>query len=541
MGVERFKEGKHLSGRRLAALAGGVVAALVFGLYLATLAPTTLPYDLPNLRDAGVLQVKAAVLGIPDYTGYPTWVMLGKLFTFLPFGDVAYRVNLSSAVYGALAVLFLYLIGLRLSRRVFAAAAGALAFGVSPVFWSQAVIAEVYTLNALLVAATLYLLLVWRDTRRDRYLLAVCFMMGFALTDHLTSGLLIPAAFIFVGLTQWRKLVDARLALKGIGLFILGLLPYVYIPVRASMDYLPAGFVWGQPLIRQHPPNTLEGFWILVSGGNWKDRMFAQSPAELLQQLGLYMDYLTLGNLSQFGPLLVLAALGGLAYQIRRDKAAAAALGFLFLGWLVYSLGYDIEDIFVYFIPTYLVLCVWIPVALGGLIDGASEVFPGRPAWTGAVGVLSAAFVALPLAGVSETFAKTDMSQDYRGRGIIEAAADAERGATILHHRSPLNYMILVQERRQDIDLVGYLEDPRPPGIVKAQRALADGPVYILFPGKRETPYYTGVQGTRMNYQEAGLRLRVADREAMLYRVLEAPAPRTAPERQISPSNTERA
>ena len=101
--------------------------------------------------------------------------------------------------------------------------------------------------------------------------------------------------------------------------------------------------------------------------------------------------------------------------------------------------------------------------------------------------------------------------------------------------------MLLVQERRQDIDLVGYLEDPTPPGIVKAQRALKDGPVYILFPGKRDTPYYTGVQGARMNYQEVGLRLRVADREATLYRVLEDPSPRMAPERRISPSDTERA
>ena len=101
--------------------------------------------------------------------------------------------------------------------------------------------------------------------------------------------------------------------------------------------------------------------------------------------------------------------------------------------------------------------------------------------------------------------------------------------------------MLLVQERRQDIDLVGYLEDPTPPGIVKAERALEDGPVYILFPGKRDTPYYTGVQSAQMNYQEAGLRLRVADQEAVLYRVLEDPARQTAPEPELDPYNTERA
>lgn len=526
------------------AIAGAAVTALVFGLYLATLAPTTLPYDLPELRDAGVLQVKAAVLGIPDYTGYPTWVMLGKLFTYLPFGDVAYRVNLSSAVYAALAVLFVYLIGLRLTRRASAAVAGALAFGLGRVLWSQAVIAEVYTLNALLVAATLYALLVWRDTRRDRYLLLVCFLMGLALTDHLTSGLLIPAVLLFVGLVEWRKLLQAGLVLKGIGLFLVGLLPYVYIPVRASMDYLPRGFEWGQPLIRAHPPDTFYGFWVLVSGGNWKGRMFSQSPRDLLEELGLYLDYLTGGPLGQFNPLLVLAAVGGLAYLVYRDRPAAAALGLLFVGWLVYALGYDIEDIFVYFIPTYLVLCVWMAAGLGGLLEAAERYLGGLSTRgvRATVTAMAAAFAALPLAGVGETFAETDMSHDYRGREMIEAVVrEAEPGAAILHHRSPLNYMILVQERREDIDLIGYLEDPTPPGLMKASRALEDGPVYILFPGSRDTPYYAGVQTTRTNYLQAGLRLQVVDRNVDLYRVLRVPERAPEPEPAPTGSQTERA
>ena len=64
-------------------------------LYLDTLAPTVLTYD------SGMLQTKAYTLGIGHPTGYPTFILLGKLFTYLPFGDVAYRVNLSSAVYAA--------------------------------------------------------------------------------------------------------------------------------------------------------------------------------------------------------------------------------------------------------------------------------------------------------------------------------------------------------------------------------------------------------------------------------------------------------
>jgi hypothetical protein len=97
-----------------------------------------------------MLQTEVTVLGVGHPTGYPTYMMLTHLFTFLPIGDPAYRVNLASAIYGAAAVFAVYLAGLRLGGKPVAAAAGALAFGLSGAFWSQAVIAEVYTFEALL-------------------------------------------------------------------------------------------------------------------------------------------------------------------------------------------------------------------------------------------------------------------------------------------------------------------------------------------------------------------------------------------------------
>ena len=113
-----------------AALLGGAVAVLVGILYIGTLAPTVLPYGAPDTLDSPMLQTAVPVLGVGHPTGYPTYMMLTHFFTYLPFGDSAYRVNLASAVYGVAAVLLVYLAGLRLARRAVAAAAGALAFGL---------------------------------------------------------------------------------------------------------------------------------------------------------------------------------------------------------------------------------------------------------------------------------------------------------------------------------------------------------------------------------------------------------------------------
>jgi hypothetical protein len=74
--------------RRGTALLGGAVAVFVGILYIGTLAPTVLPYGAPDTLDSPMLQTEVTVLGVGHPTGYPTYMMLTHLFTFLPFGDI---------------------------------------------------------------------------------------------------------------------------------------------------------------------------------------------------------------------------------------------------------------------------------------------------------------------------------------------------------------------------------------------------------------------------------------------------------------------
>lgn len=505
--------------RPLAVLAGAFTALLVFAAYLRTLAPTVLYYDLPNLRDAAVLQVKAVVLGVPDYTGYPTYAMLGKLFTYLPFGDVAYRVNLASAVYAALAVFFVYLIAEKLTGRPVAAAAGAAAFGLGETLWRQAIIAEVYTLNALFVSLTVLVLLVWRESRRDGHLLLAAFLMGFSMTDHLTSGLLLPAGFLFVFLVDRGKLRETRLVLRGAGLFLLGLLPYAYIPIRASMDYLPKGFAWGQPLLQEYPPNTVYGFFVLVSGGHWKGRMFAFGPAELPGRISLYLEHFY-GGLGHYTLGLVLVGICGTFYLAYKDFAAAALLGSLYFGWTIHAIEYDIEDIYVYFIPTFLIFGLFIAAGFAMALDFVRDRTRGHRLGSVAMFGLAVVVLAAPLYGLPGTVREVDLSADYRGRAMIEAVADnVKPNASVLHHRSPLNYMLLVEKRRRDIQLVNYIEDPKPPPLEKVRAAIKRGPVYILFPEKNDNYYFPGVNTSRSAYAAAGFRLEPVNADLLLYEI----------------------
>src|SRR5918997_1657065 len=521
-------------GRWGVALLGGAVVVLVGALYAVTLAPTVLPYGAPDTLDSPMLQAEVSVLGVGHPTGYPTYMMLTHLFTYLPFGDPAYSVNLASAVYGVAAVIVVYLAGLRLGGHVVAAAAGAQPFGLSGAFCSQAEIAELYTFEALLVALVILFLFLWRDRREGRYLLLSAFLVGLSLTHHLTSVLLVPATLAFVFFTDRRVFSRKGLILKGVGLFLLGLLPLLYLPIRALMH---------APL-NEADPSTPWRFLLLVTGGSFlaesseKGRHCSPSSltlADTSTKLGLFGDHL----LGQIPLVLMLVGVLAAVYLLFADRATAMLLGTLFLGCLVQAAVYlqlAIEDFYVFLIPAFLTFGLCISAGLGELLRLVESLTIGSTARGALLVILSALMLVLPLLGVRSSYAAHNRSEDYGGRRMIGAVvSDVEKGATVLHHRSHLWYMVLVEGRRRDLTLmdpfctswdrhtdvvwpeqisaaeaaVRYGTDDTT-GVAAARRAAETGPVYLLANGR----------ATLDSFREAGFEVVPVGKDPLLYELV---------------------
>ncbi len=513
---------------------GAAVAVLVGIIYIGTLPPTVLPYGVPDTLDSPMLQTEVSVLGVGHPTGYPTYMMLTHLFTYLPVGGVAYRVNLASAVYGVAAVFVVYLAGLRLARWAVAAAAGALAFGLSGAFWSQAVIAEVYTFEALLVALVIFVLLVWRDRRDGRYLLLSAFLVGLSLTHHLTSVLLVPAALAFVLLTDRRVFSRTGLVVKCLGMFVLGLLPLLYLPVRALMH---------APL-NEADPSTPWRFLLLVTGGSFlaesaeKGRHCSPSSlalADASTKLGTFGGHL----LGQFSLILMVVGVLAAVYLLFTDRAAAILLGVLFFGCLGQAAVYlqlGIEDFYVFLIPAFLIFGLCISSGLGALLRTVESLAIGSAVRGALVVALSVLMLFVPLLGVREAYVEHDRSEDYAARRTIEAVASkVENGATVLHHRSPLWYLVLVEGRRRDLTLIDPFctswdrhtdvvwpdqinaaeaadrygtEDTT--GVEAARRAAGSGPVYLLANGRARLG----------SFREAGFDVVPVDEDDLIYKLV---------------------
>ncbi len=349
--------------------------AVSLSVYLFTLAPTI------TFGDSGELATAACTLGIAHPPGYPLWLIIAKLFSFLPIGGPAYRLNLMSAMLDAAAVGVLTLVICRTLPKVCAraiprdafdspvagmivgsaASTAALILAFSPSFWHQSVIAEVYALNSLLVCLILLLLVMWGEhPERNGLLFAVSLLFGAGQANHQTLLLMGPAIAAFVLLVRPRALLSPRLKFGCAGLFLLGLSLYVYLPIRASA--LPP-INWGDP-------STWEAFWFHFTRKQYRVIEVVRPLSVFMPQLKFFFASIAAESLL---PILVLPALLTLGLTNREGKlwlsftlAAFICTGVAFIVIANTELDLNAQDILiVYFLPAYIIVAVWVGYGIG--------------------------------------------------------------------------------------------------------------------------------------------------------------------------------
>ncbi len=332
-----------------------------FLLYNATLTPG-LSYASP---DGNELTTVSATLGLAHPTGYPLFTWLGFLFShLLPFGEVAHRTNLMSAVLGAggVGILFLILRRCELSRAI--AAFAALLFGVSTTFWSQAVITEVYAPNIFMLALTVWLLLTWanrtesgnKSIRKESWFLLFALVYGLSLGTHMSNLGFAPAFTLFVLLTDWRILTRPATILLAFGAFALGVAQFLWLPLHAALV--------NDPLIQRFPPNKLAGIYVYTLGA-FSNMRFAFPLAAMPDRVVIYIAFLY-QNMAPGGVLL--GILGAWALLFRHYKRFWLFIGMYFTNIWFFS-QYKVFDLDVFFIPAHFIFAMFAGIGAQQLVD----------------------------------------------------------------------------------------------------------------------------------------------------------------------------
>jgi 4-amino-4-deoxy-L-arabinose transferase-like glycosyltransferase len=358
------------------------LTALALFVYVSTLTPS-LSYLSP---DGNELATIPYLLGLAHSPGYPVYTWLGKLFTLLPFGDIAHRVNLLSAAMGALSIGSLYLlITIILNPRVAspmlrrtAALFSAMLFAFSPTFWSQSVIAEVYAPNIAFIALTLLALLYWEKTRRDRDFFLFALAFGLSLGTHISNLGFAPAFVVFILLTDPSSLKRPRWWLAAIAGFGIGILQFLWRTLNDRM-------------MLERAPVTIMGMYKYTLGA-FSQIKFAFPIEELPLRLVLYIDLIR----NEFGLSGILFGLVGLFSLLFRRTKYYFLLVLMYLVHVWFFIQYRVFDLEVFFLAAHFIWAIFIAFGITELL-GALERLAKRLKNSFTVRILTSALALLTI------------------------------------------------------------------------------------------------------------------------------------------------
>jgi hypothetical protein len=427
-------------------LAAGVASALVFALYVLTLAPSA------ALWDAGEYVGAAYTLGIPHPPGNPLFVLIGRVTSLLPIApNVPMRLNVLTALATAVAAGIWFLVAERVAARWFAerwqrlvvagvaTLLGATAFTV----WNQSVVSEkVYTLALLGIAVVSWLAVRWLEDPdapgANRKLVLAAYLLGLGYANHMIGMVAGPALVIAVLMKRPSMLRRWRLILAGAAAALLGMTPFATQPIRAAhfpainegevtgcvrelkLDCTFSEATWERfkyhfqrkqygkpPLVERQAPFTAQvGMWWLYFKWQWLRDVHRQSPG---LQLSLALVFLGLG-------------LWGAVVHRRRDPDSFWYFGplvFLLTVVLIYYLNFEygwsqspelgdsvareVRDRDYFYIWSFSLWGLWAGLGLAAAWETVAAAVRGRGtqiprrAWVLAAPVLALALV--PLAG----------------------------------------------------------------------------------------------------------------------------------------------
>ena len=413
-----------------------LIGILALAAYVRTLAPDIL------YSDSAEFQTLAYTLGTTHSTGYPIYLLAARLVGFLPIASPAWRVNLVSALCAAWTVGGVYLLARFFTPNRIGAALGSVALALSYTFWSQAIIAEVYTPGMAVLTTVLLLLAHWQREpfARRRALAWATALTCLALGVHLSAALIAPTALLFVlwvlafqPRAQWWPCLRSAIVGFGIGLgiyFGTFILLDLNNPPSSFIEVMlyPSRSVWG--LQAADVDGVFEHWWMTFMSMQWRAAMFPEGSSFAVA----ISEYLTRVLSQEFTLWMIgfaVIGLGEIRHAARQLAAGAGnpelddtstrvkafiksiptapplSLGvFMVIAILVmlaFILNYHTGDQYVFYLGTYIFISTAIGVGIGRTLEWASHFLAKRKNWTRQlyplIAVLCALVIVTPYAG----------------------------------------------------------------------------------------------------------------------------------------------
>ncbi|MBZ0271744.1 DUF2723 domain-containing protein [bacterium] len=412
---------------RTALAAAVAVFAAALGVYLEAICPTI------HLGDSGEYATAFATLSLSHSPSYPTFTHLGHAVALFPFGSHAFRANLATALGAAGAAAFVFLVVRRLTRRVEAGIAVALAFAFGATFFDQAAKVRAYPLLPIFLALLLLTALAWRDTGDRRWLFLTALAGGVGLAHHqLILPIGLAPAVLIVSRARMLTLRDTALA----GLFLVaGASLFAFLPLRAMAE----------PVLNWGDPENFSRFLDAMTQRQWAGKMGAGTLAEKLGMTRVILASLA----TEMSPLVAIGAAFGALVLMRRDRALLGALLFACAATVAIRVNYigpdEFHQILRYMTALTATCAILAGVGFAALLDQA------RYRWA-----IGAALVFVAVIPLWQNREPADLSRHYVGESFAKAALAYPEPRYALavggdNNVFPLWYYQRVERYREDV------------------------------------------------------------------------------------------
>ncbi len=421
-------------------------------MYVSTCAPTVL------WQDSGLFVYRIWHNDLEGNLGialaHPLYIMVGILAKLVPLGEMAWRINLLSAIFAAIAVANLYLLLRLWLGRVWPAVIATVSLAVSWTFWQNAVLAEVYTLYAAQLFTELLVLLQYVRTKRVGYLCLLGLLNGLSIANHLWGVFPLACYAVFLLFLLFRKQIRVLHVCIFILLWIAGAGPYEWLVIK--------GIVQSGDLTA-----TLNS---ALFGNGWQGSVLNASVS-----MKIIFENIVFILLNFPTPNLLLLFVGvWVLWNKAPSRSFANIISALLVLYFAFAFRYTVPDRHAFFLPFYCLAAVMI-----GL--GADRLMTRIPSEK--LVVVLAVFALLPVASyfVTPAFARKyykplaqhrqrpyrdeytywlqPWKTGYRGaeRFASEALGNVEQNAVVYAYTTDVHAFLYVQEvkgKRPDVKIV---------------------------------------------------------------------------------------
>jgi len=347
--------------------------------------------------DSSKFQFLGKILGTPHPPGYPNYLILNYIFvTLFPFGSLAFKANFLSSIFTIASTFPMYKSFRLMNIRPIIAFSVILTFCFGKTVWNQSLVAEVYSLNLLYVSLVTYYFIRWNIYQRDRDFFLACFIYAISFGNHLLMINLFPS-IVYLVLATNKKVFLNPIKILLVSLFIiLGAVQYGYLYWRT----LSPGTLYLETRVYD-----LKSLIEVVTESGYKPAFFLK--VSIIQ---------TIAKIKKFGffyirELLILLPLPIIGFLAKKDRVIKI---FLILGFsvnLLFSFFFNIDEIWVYLIPSYFFLSFFISFAIEWGVVRFSRLLKPRVLFL---------ILIIPLFFLAFNFQRNNMSRDTQLKDFTE-------------------------------------------------------------------------------------------------------------------------